>query len=765
MPVRWRTPKRHSLAPLPNPTGETHHLLGLARFLQQKYGLAVGALETAVASSPHNADWQALLERARRNVISRIADGIEAVEPFDNAVLLRPAALSLREPVDIAPLPPPPGLARRASTAVRDVVGSGAERVMRVVLWYCVRRGIGAAWTECFALKDGNILRDLKLGGIRNWMNDHTLQSTYPIGRLIADQPPGQQRPEWTERFRTANGMWTTDDPAEGAAGTRFQWQGTTPMADVRVNRAMDPTLPSVREVSRAFMHSNGTRVTAPFLNTLTIWWIQFQLHGWLNHRQLPLSETDAYRVPLAPDDPFRARYGLDHLTFRRTQADRTNEGGQSEVFQNEVTAWWDGSQIYGNDQHTQDLLRTDPRNPGTFLPDGKLWLDNGLLPLGKDGRELSGLTRNWNIGLSLFQTLFAREHNHICDVLKKAYPAWSTDHLYNTARMINAAVMAKIHTVEWTPAVLPTKAIALGMSANWYGLLDAMARRFRDRKALNGFDLTNPVLGGLVGGRRSNHGAPFGFTEQFTEVYRLHPGIPDALEYRAVGTGEVTETVPIDQLREQGARAFVEKVGLANAINSFGHQHMPALINNNMPSFMTEMSQEGVPVTDLGAGDVLRARERGVPQYNEFRRQLGMTEISAFEDLRCDADTVARLERVYGRGREGVERMDLAVGMLCDRDLPLAGFDNVRFSIFLQMASRRLEADPFLCEKFSPRYYTPEGIDYIDRATLKDVLLRQFPELGGTGLAGVNNAFEPWGTTAADAPEEHPLTAFAERY
>ena len=75
----------------------------------------------------------------------------------------------------------------------------------------------------------------------------------------------------------------------------------------------------------------------------------------------------------------------------------------------------------------------------------------------------------------------------------------------------------------------------------------------------------------------------------------------------------------------------------------------------------------------------------------------------------------------MYGRGREGVERMDLAVGMLCDRDLPLAGFDNVRFAIFLQMASRRLEADPFLCEKFSPRYYTPEGIDYIDRATLKE--------------------------------------------
>jgi hypothetical protein len=141
------------------------------------------------------------------------------------------------------------------------------------------------------------------------------------------------------------------------------------------------------------------------------------------------------------------------------------------------------------------------------------------------------------------------------------------------------------------------------------------------------------------------------------------------------------------------------------------------------------------------------------------------MAEITAFEDLECDAKIVAKLKRVYGAGRDGVEKMDLAVGMLCDRDLPLAGFDNVRFAIFLQMASRRLEADPFYCEKFSARYYTQLGIDHIDQASFKDVLLRHCPELATTGLSGVNNAFEPWNTTASNAPNEHPLTTFAERY
>ncbi|HEX5474458.1 MAG TPA: peroxidase family protein [Vicinamibacterales bacterium] len=744
--------------------GETHHLLGLVQFLQEDYQAAQGNLEAALVARPDQEHWVVLLERARRNVINRIADAPEPTERFDNRVLAQPAATFLREPVDVAPLPPPAGVGARIAGAMRDAAGGVVESVLRLVLAFATRRGVAAAWQETFALPDGNIMRDLKLGGIRNWMNAHTLQSAYPIGRLVANQPPGQQRPAWTERFRTANGMWTTDDPAEGAAGARFQWQGTRPMAEIRVNRATDPALPNVREVSRAFLHPRGERIKAPFLNVLTIWWIQFQLHGWLNHRLAPISDSAPYRVPLAPDDPLRERYGLEALTFSRTQADATNDQ-RCVVYQNEVTGWWDASQIYGNDQRTQDLIRTDPRHPGVLLPGGRIYLEDGLLPRDERGREISGFTRNWNIGLSVFHTLFVREHNHVCHILEQAYPRWSTDQLFHTARLITAAVMAKVHTVEWTPAVLPVRAIALGMSANWNGLIDAMVRPFGKRKALNAFDITSPILGGIVGGRHSNHGVPNHFTEQFAEVYRLHAGIPDALEFRPVGADALREEIPIDRLREQGAPVYLRKLGLPDVINSFGYAHMPALVNNNMPRFMVDMSVEGMPVTDLGAADILRARERGVPLYNEFRRQLGMAAITSFEDLRCDAETVARLEQVYGRGHEGVERLDLAVGMLCDRDLPLAGFDNVRFAIFLQIATRRLEVDPFYCEKYNARYYTQEGIDYIDRANFKDMLLRHCPELARTGLAGVNNAFEPWGTTAASAPEEHPLTAFAERY
>jgi len=96
----------------------------------------------------------------------------------------------------------------------------------------------------------------------------------------------------------------------------------------------------------------------------------------------------------------------------------------------------------------------------------------------------------------------------------------------------------------------------------------------------------------------------------------------------------------------------------------------------------------------------------------------------------------------------------------------PFQGFDDTRFAVFLQEASRRLEADPFFTEKWNdPRVYTREMKARITEITMKSLLLRHLPGLARSGLAGVNNAFEPWGTTVHTAPEEHPLSASEEWY
>ena len=85
-------------------------------------------------------------------------------------------------------------------------------------------------------------------------------------------------------------------------------------------------------------------------------------------------------------------------------------------------------------------------------------------------GAEMTGFNESWWIGLGGLHTLFAREHNAVCDELHSHYRSWTEERVHQTARLIVSALIAKIHTVEWTPAILGTRALDLGMHANWSG-------------------------------------------------------------------------------------------------------------------------------------------------------------------------------------------------------------------------------------------------------------------------------------------------------
>ena len=161
----------------------------------------------------------------------------------------------------------------------------------------------------------------------------------------------------------------------------------------------------------------------------------------------------------------------------------------------------------------------------------------DGTLPVGANGVEESGFIRDWWIGLSMLHTLFAREHNAICDELKRHHPDWDDNRLFNVARLINAAVMAKIHSVEWTPAVLPNPALADALNANWYGVLTNLLRRGPEKKTLAPINVRNPEMGGVVGNPINKHGQPYGLTEEFVEVYRLHSLLPETLSIRRLGS------------------------------------------------------------------------------------------------------------------------------------------------------------------------------------------------------------------------------------
>jgi hypothetical protein len=204
------------------------------------------------------------------------------------------------------------------------------------------------------------------------------------------------------------------------------------------------------------------------------------------------------------------------------------------------------------------------------------------------------------------------------------------------------------------------------------------------------------------------------------------------------------------------------KKYAMSDLFYSFGNQHPGALVLNNFPRFMQELSVPGNTFLDMGTVDIVRARERGVPRYNEFRRQLGLNPIQSFDDLTDDPVVNKKLESVYGSGRKGVEDLDLLIGTLAEAQRPNGfGFGETVFQIFILSASRRLQADRFYTDCYNEDVYTPEGLRWIDQTDLKTVILRHYPELADTGLANIKNAFEPWDDGPELRPEQHPLRAW----
>jgi hypothetical protein len=306
----------------------------------------------------------------------------------------------------------------------------------------------------------------------------------------------------------------------------------------------------------------------------------------------------------------------------------------------------------------------------------------------------------------------------------------------------VNSAVMAKIHTVEWSPAVIAHPTTVRAMHANWHGLV---GERFRRRFGRLG---EGEVLSGIPGSPTDHHGVPFSLTEEFVAVYRMHPLMPDEYVLSSVGSRERTAH-SFEEVGSLTWRERVGEVGAAGALASLGTAHPGAIVLHNFPLFLQQFrTAPGEPALDLAAVDVLRIRERGVPRYNEFRRLFHRSPVRSFEELTRDRAAAAELERIYG----SVDRVDLMVGLYAEPRPKGFAFSDTAFRVFVLMASRRLKSDRFFTRDFTPEVYTRAGLEWIDRTTMVSVLLRHHPELAPV-LGRVENAFTPWPPLGVERP------------
>jgi hypothetical protein len=566
------------------------------------------------------------------------------------------------------------------------------------------------------------LLAMFRLGEIRADLREKNLHDTEDP--LLKRADAGTQLDPAVRDSRSTDG--TNNDllyPAMGSVGRRFG--RNVPLEHVVPDKANLMT-PSPRVVSRELMTREQFQ-PATILNLLAASWIQFQVHDWFVHKR---SKTQHVEIPLAPGD----NWGEPTMRVPATEPDPGPQGSKRPpAYANVNSHWWDCSQLYGCDAATARQVRT--------MTGGKLKIEpTGLLPVDPvSGISISGFTDNWWIGLAMLHTLFTWEHNYICDLLAHHNPTWTDQQLFAKARLITTALVAKIHTVEWTCAILPHPIIKTGMNTNWYGLLEG------DLQDAIGFIDDSEILGGIIGSKADHHAAPYSLTEEFVAVYRMHPLLPDDFTFRSIATDEVVQERTFRELGVNDVRARLDEFGFEDSFYSFGIAHPGAITLHNYPRFLQELQKPDGTVVDLAAIDVLRIRERGVPRYNEFRRLFHLKPAATFDELTDNPQWARELREVYG----DVEQVDLMVGLYAE-PLPKGfGFSDTAFRVFILMASRRLKSDRFFTRDYNAETYTQTGLDWIEETSMRDVLLRHYPELAPT-LRGVDNAFAPWTRVSA---------------
>ena len=566
------------------------------------------------------------------------------------------------------------------------------------------------------------------LWAFRNRLRQENLYSTSQLAPEEHLSTPGLR---WLQRqppaVRTFSSVGTDPvKPLMGTPGRRFG--RNVPLHKALPDKGEALMTPNPREVSRKLLARDHFK-PATTLNLLAAAWIQFQVHDWFEHEQ---DAEDALELPLPEGDTWP--HGPIRVPRTRPAAPGV-PGQEPPAFTNRRTHWWDASQIYGENEHVCASLRSHE--------EGKLLIgEDGLLPVDPETQiDRTGMTTNWWLGLSLLHTLFVREHNAVCEHLKRAYPHWSDEQLFQRARLINCALLAKIHSVEWTPAILGHPAVKIAMNANWTGLatqkVSWLLKSIKDREMQHG----------IPGSELDHGGVDYALTEEFAAVYRLHPLIPDKVRLRSLADPQLRLTKSMLELAGGRSREVQKALAMEDLFYSFGVSHPGAITLHNYPDFLRNLQPQpepGVPTPpgpiDLAAIDILRDRERGVPRYNDFREALRMPRVKSFAQLTSNETWSQELESIYGN----IDRVDLMVGLLAEEPPPGFGFSDTAFRIFILMASRRLKSDRFFTSDYNEATYTREGLAWINDNTMSTVLLRHYPTLAPV-LEGVENAFAPW--------------------
>jgi len=436
-------------------------------------------------------------------------------------------------------------------------------------------------------------------------------------------------------------------NPTWGQAGQQYSRVAAARYAD---GRSAPVTGPNARLISNRIFIDSNINVFSERGNTGWVWtWGQFLDHTF----GLRQDGTEPFNIPFNAGDPME-RYTNDLGVISLNRSAAAPGTGVNNVRQqtNTESSYLNAASVYSNTNQRLDWLRDgsldgNPTNnaatlmlPGGYLPTAAARGNaaaappfdvDGVLRANPSVGTVAGDVRsNENINLTATHTLFAREHNRIVASLPNTLTA---EEKFQVARRVVMAEQQYITYNEFLPAV--------GVKLPFYsGYKNNVNAELSNEFAAAGYRM---------------HSMIHSETELEVDTGRYSNAQLDA--FRAQGIEVIVDGATTDLVIPLNTAFFnptlVPQLQLGPLLQGIGAERQyrnDEQMANALRSVLFQVPRPGSDpacrsdvddqvqcfrgVTDLGAIDIVRPLDHGVPSYNALRQAYGLPVKTSFTSI-----------------------------------------------------------------------------------------------------------------------------------
>ncbi|XP_063298535.1 myeloperoxidase-like [Pelobates fuscus] len=405
------------------------------------------------------------------------------------------------------------------------------------------------------------------------------------------------------------------------------------------------------------------------------------------------IREEPCFPIKIPPNDP---KNHSACIPFIRSAPVCNLESPKREQT-NGVTAFIDGSAIYGSDNQTAEELR-DHTNDLGLLKVNMNYTDNGhpYLPFDPNsgGACVNG-TPCFKAGdfrnsqqpfIMVSQTLWLRLHNNAATQLHKLNPTWKGDTLYEEARKFVGGVMQKIVFYDWLPLMLGSKMAEFLPEYTSY-------RESLNPQLANGFTLAHRI----------------GHTLVPTTVYWLNTNY------------EVTSQEPLH--KTFNAPSFIVNNG---GIDPVARGMMVNLAKLNLQNqMMTDELREFLFLLqtklgfDLASFNMQRSNDHGLPGYFDWRRFCNLPaprDVNELSLVLQNKELANELMKLYGT----TKNINFWIGAISEPLVPGGRCGELLACILGHQFRDLRDADRYYFE--NPGVFTKEQMESIKHVTMSHI-------------------------------------------